>query len=270
MSGIVKIELLPIIAMDANFEPLPFKKAWMAEDGLFVIDHHGEDVVLEKEDFLFFGKKVGGRYFSTFELDGTEKEYSFLTGAPTLRKPKGNLKVNVTMGEDLLHVTPAVDVVTEDTDSTPVAPLTEELQAVREFLNEGPGEVDSVIRVSDEAVTDGPTPVGEAVHDPMTLVDKGYGAASLVFGPTEAPLAADGDGAHLLNGVKLFHFDEKGKLVHLRTTKDVVRGSFHTLVHHKSGEPGFPLVNPLNGEVIGTVNHKITSTEDPQAPVHPH
>jgi len=259
MLGNVKTELLPIMVMDSKHVPVSFKESWMAEDGLFVVKHDGRDVILEKEDFFFFGRRAGGRYFSTFDLDGNRCEYSMLTGAKTLRVFTDTLNVKVTVGEDITAVTHPADL-----------PVKEEVGDLTQSPNEDSGEevIEHLCKVSEDysgnlvreaKPEDGEEPGIVGVRTDLTeeVLANSSGMASVVFGATKEPLECDEGGASNLIGQKLYHFDEKGQLVYLRTIRKIYRGQFASLLIEKGGGLGAPLINPLSGESLGTYNHKV-------------
>jgi len=100
MSANVRITLFPVLLMTKDRSIVPGRRIWTDNHAVFVVeDPYDEDIVLEKEDFLFFGKTEGVRYYTVYSLEGVPSEYSMFTGAPTLSKDASKENVVVTVGE---------------------------------------------------------------------------------------------------------------------------------------------------------------------------
>jgi len=89
----------PIELMDESRARLPTKKMWVAYDSIFAVEIPGDTVYLDKEDFLFFGRRSGGRYFIVYDEHGNPTEYSLLSGSRTFSKASKDME-RVTVGED--------------------------------------------------------------------------------------------------------------------------------------------------------------------------
>jgi len=101
MSSNVRIAY-PIILMNEKREGLPQKRVWMAHDSIFAVEIPGDTVYLDKEDFLFFGRRSGARYFISCNERGEPVEYSMLTGSRTLSKESKSMDpVKVVEGDPL-------------------------------------------------------------------------------------------------------------------------------------------------------------------------
>lgn len=101
MSGNVRNDFLPLVMMDEKREDLAHRNIWVNSDNLFITDFCGETVGLRREDFVYFAKDIGARYYRTYNRDGVPTEYSVLTGAPTLSKAKVYEQESIREGEPI-------------------------------------------------------------------------------------------------------------------------------------------------------------------------
>jgi len=255
MSGNVKNELLPIIVMNQDRKVIAFKRSWMDNSGTFVVDYNGTDFLLGRDDFLFFGKRAGGRYFITFDLQKRQTEYSMLTGAPTLKENTSPIEVKVTIGDKIAKLTRLDGKVVEPTAEEVPLPATDELEKdtnllVKRLVKEG---IQTGFRMIAEPVVGGNESLVESnivpeVHDP----DGKYTSGGLTFVLKEDPDPGTSPKVDYTK-MKRYGFDESGNVIAIESPKQVLYGRFLAEVFDPDKGKHPLLVNPLTGDTIGIV-----------------
>jgi hypothetical protein len=187
MSGNVKIGLLKVLLFN-KFRVIvnPPVGVYTDNSGPMCIDDGDGTFVMKREDFLFFCKESDIRYFSVVAKDGTQTEYSALTGAKTLSSKASKEKVIVPKGE---YVTLGESASAQEITPEDVGEKVKEETILPDLPVDVQEEVSPVVDqvASVEAINTGdPTPIG----DEIALAPKGLDFRTEVIGGDDQLAAA--------------------------------------------------------------------------------